>query len=176
MQASNHPKHKSIVFLDKLADPHKLVDALKKAGMEERLDCKYILSDGTKPIDPNPWGDKSSEVTCLSTMWGSLADIMNILKHNPNIKWIHSFTAGVDKLISPEITNHSCAMTNAKGVFSPSLAEFAIFQMLWFEKHGALWQQQQQVVCTTSKWELLVTAISEASALSRRKEVLECAS
>ena len=46
----------------------------------------------------------------------------------PNLVWIHSLTAGLDHILPcPEISNNEdITLTNAKGVFSSTLAEYTM--------------------------------------------------
>lgn len=58
----------------------------------------------------------------------------NLLKNSPGVKWIHTKMAGVERLLSDPIKCHPSKLTNAQGVYADSLAEFAIFGMLYFAK------------------------------------------
>lgn len=49
-------------------------------------------------------------------------------------KWVHSLSAGVENALIPEFVNSPVPLTNARGVFAPSLAEFVILGMLYFYK------------------------------------------
>lgn len=51
-----------------------------------------------------------------------------------NLKWMHTITAGIDSLCTKEIIESDVVLTNAKGVFSNSLAEFALFSCNYFAK------------------------------------------
>jgi phosphoglycerate dehydrogenase-like enzyme len=51
-----------------------------------------------------------------------------------NLKWIHSLSAGVEAMVSPEVLASPIPLTNGKGVFRDSLAEFTIGAMLFFAK------------------------------------------
>jgi phosphoglycerate dehydrogenase-like enzyme len=53
----------------------------------------------------------------------------------PFLCWIHSITAGVEHLLCPEIIdNPDITLTNARTVFSHSLAEYVILSCLYFAK------------------------------------------
>lgn len=52
-----------------------------------------------------------------------------------NVRWVHSLSAGVEKMLFPELATSSVPLTNAKGVFKRSLAEFAVLGMLYFSKN-----------------------------------------
>jgi phosphoglycerate dehydrogenase-like enzyme len=49
-------------------------------------------------------------------------------------KWLHSFTAGMESVLFPELIASSIPVSNAKGVFGRSLGEFAIASALYFAK------------------------------------------
>ena len=51
-----------------------------------------------------------------------------------SLKWIHSLSAGVENLVFPELRTSPIPLTNARGVYKKSLAEFAILGMLFFAK------------------------------------------
>jgi phosphoglycerate dehydrogenase-like enzyme len=50
------------------------------------------------------------------------------------VKWVHSLSAGVESALIPEFVSSPVLLTNARGVFAPSLAEFVILGMLYFYK------------------------------------------
>lgn len=55
----------------------------------------------------------------------------------PNLKkvrWIHSLSAGVENTLFPELIESNVPVTNARGVFAPSLGEFTIASVLFFAK------------------------------------------
>eukprot|EP00931_Biecheleriopsis_adriatica_P094723 TRINITY_DN68352_c0_g1_i1.p1 TRINITY_DN68352_c0_g1~~TRINITY_DN68352_c0_g1_i1.p1 ORF type:complete len:340 (+),score=65.40 TRINITY_DN68352_c0_g1_i1:63-1082(+) len=73
----------------------------------------------------------------------------------PNVRWIHSMAAGVDTLVpvinslprGPEVP-----VTNAKGAFSSSLAEYALAAMLHFNKQIPRLQSNR----TTKTWDRFI--------------------
>jgi phosphoglycerate dehydrogenase-like enzyme len=76
---------------------------------------------------------------------GNSKTLPDIINHMPFVVWIHSITAGVDHLLCPEITdNEEIILTNAKGVFSPSLAEYTMGAILHFAKNVPRLMKQQQ--------------------------------
>lgn len=50
------------------------------------------------------------------------------------VRWIHSLSAGVEKTLFPELVESPAVLTNARGVFSRALAEFALASILFFAK------------------------------------------
>ena len=65
------------------------------------------------------------------------------------MKWIHALSAGVEKVLSPELIACPAPLTNGRGVFGPALAEFAIAAMLYFAKDFRRLLRQQQA----ARWE-----------------------
>ncbi len=50
------------------------------------------------------------------------------------LKWVHSLSAGVENILSPELIESPVPLTNGRGVFRRSLSEFTIGAMLFFAK------------------------------------------
>jgi phosphoglycerate dehydrogenase-like enzyme len=50
------------------------------------------------------------------------------------VQWVHSLSAGVENTLSPELLESPVPLTNARGVFKDSLAEWAIAAALFFAK------------------------------------------
>lgn len=67
----------------------------------------------------------------------------------PNVKWVHSMAAGLDTVLFPELIASPVPLTNSRGVFANSLAEFAISGMLWFAKELNRMRRQQ----VEGRWE-----------------------
>lgn len=88
---------------------------------------------------------------------GSAALIAELWKYCPKVRWVHSLSAGVETLV-PVINSLPGAseipVTNAKGAFSWSLAEFAIAAMLHFNKQIPRLQEQK----ATRTWDKFIMA------------------
>ena len=89
------------------------------------------------------------------------------------VRWIHSLSAGVEKMLFPELAESPVPMTNAKGVFKRSLAEFAVLGMLYFSKRVPLllaqqrecrWEQFYVTGCPNAECRLSATEKSGESA------------
>jgi len=61
-------------------------------------------------------------------------DVPSLWRHAQSIRWIHSLSAGVEKLLFPELIESAVPLTNARGVFKRSLAEFAVLGILFHTK------------------------------------------
>ena len=53
---------------------------------------------------------------------------------SPNVRWVHSRSAGLDTVLFPELIESPVPLTNGRGVFSQSLGEFALGAVLYFAK------------------------------------------
>jgi phosphoglycerate dehydrogenase-like enzyme len=53
---------------------------------------------------------------------------------SPRVRWVHSRAAGVDGLLFPALVESPVPLTNSRGVFSHSLAEFVIAAVFFFER------------------------------------------
>eukprot|EP01052_Picozoa_sp_SAG31_P061213 SAG31_NODE_20314_length_578_cov_0.701461_1_plen_92_part_00 len=68
---------------------------------------------------------------------GSVDTLKDMWPHLPNVKWVHSFFAGVDALapvIGPRLLERQVPLTNGRGAFSSSLAEYVLAAVLHFNK------------------------------------------
>ena len=81
---------------------------------------------------------------------GNAITLTEIIKEMPFLEWIHSITAGVDHIMCPAISeNDEIVLTNAKGVFSSSLAEYVMTACSFFAKNVPRLRSQQK----DKKWE-----------------------
>jgi phosphoglycerate dehydrogenase-like enzyme len=67
--------------------------------------------------------------------WAGSRDLLrSVFLSAPNVRWVHSRSAGLDKVLFPELVESAVPLTNGSGVFSASLGEFALTAMLFFAK------------------------------------------
>lgn len=89
--------------------------------------------------------DTLQKVTVLFNVCGTKDTLPEILSLLPNVDWIHSIYAGLDKLLYDElINNEKITITNAKGIYSSTLAEYTMAAILHFAKNIPRLQRQQQ--------------------------------
>ena len=62
----------------------------------------------------------------------------------PRVRWVHSWATGVDGFLFPALVESDAVLTNTRGVYSGSLAEFAIGAMLYFAKDFARMKRSQR--------------------------------
>jgi phosphoglycerate dehydrogenase-like enzyme len=48
------------------------------------------------------------------------------------VRWVHALSAGVEKLLSPEIVESSVPLTNGRGLYQRTLGEWIVAAMLYF--------------------------------------------
>jgi len=60
------------------------------------------------------------------------------------LRWMHVLWAGVEKILFPELIESPVPLTNGKGVFGDSLAQFALAAMLFYAKDFRRLLRQQQ--------------------------------
>jgi phosphoglycerate dehydrogenase-like enzyme len=65
---------------------------------------------------------------------GSLALLREVFLMSRRVRWIHSRSAGLEQTLFPELIESEVIVTNGRGVFSPSLGEFALAAILYFAK------------------------------------------
>jgi phosphoglycerate dehydrogenase-like enzyme len=71
-------------------------------------------------------------------LWTGLAgpevDLERLWTWATALRWIHCLSAGVEKILFPALLESSIPLTNARGVFKRSLAEFAVLGILYHSK------------------------------------------
>ncbi len=53
-----------------------------------------------------------------------------LLARTPRLAWVHSATAGVERVLTPASRQRSLVITNARGVFSQPIAEYVLMMIL----------------------------------------------
>ena len=74
----------------------------------------------------------------IAVQMGSIAPqvIEHQILNNPNLKWVHSLSAGIDGYVAKQVFRDSpIPLTNAKGAFSAVLGEFVALGVLFNTKH-----------------------------------------
>jgi phosphoglycerate dehydrogenase-like enzyme len=70
----------------------------------------------------------------LLDCWAGPTRIVSALQRAPGLRWIHARSAGIDRVLVPEVVAHPAVVTNGRGAFSPALAEFVLAALLFFAK------------------------------------------
>ncbi|KAG2433121.1 hypothetical protein HYH02_012823 [Chlamydomonas schloesseri] len=80
---------------------------------------------------------------------GKRDDIRALWPRLTHLTWMHSASAGLEHLLFPELVEGPVTLTNAKGVYSHSLAEYCLTACNWFAKDLPRLRRQQ----SEAKWE-----------------------
>jgi phosphoglycerate dehydrogenase-like enzyme len=70
----------------------------------------------------------------LLDCWTGPTRLAATVRRAPGLRWLHARSAGVDRVIVPEVLDHPLVLTNGRGVFSAALAEFVLAALLFFAK------------------------------------------
>ena len=86
------------------------------------------------PISPEGLvhGDEAvlgtAEVLARGNMAAAVLD--HLISRAPRLRWVHSFLAGIDRVVTPLTRDRGLTVTNARGVFSPPIAEYVVMMCL----------------------------------------------
>jgi len=83
-------------------------------------------------------------------LWSASRELLQqVFALAPRARWVHSRSAGVDTLLFPALVDSPVLVTNSRGVYSRSLAEFVALSVLFFAKNLHRMQRNQ----TAGRWE-----------------------
>ena len=80
------------------------------------------------------FGRGARDATVMLNWSGSLGLLRAVFGMCPNLRWVHSRSAGLERTLFPELIERPVPLTNGSGVFSPALAEFVLGAILYFAK------------------------------------------
>jgi phosphoglycerate dehydrogenase-like enzyme len=116
---------------------------------------------GLRTLEPAPPGvrfvigwepeafDGAPAPDALLDCWAGPTRLASVLRRAPALPWVHSRSAGLDRVLVPELVGGPALLTNGRGVFGPALAEFAIAALLFFAKDLRRLVEAQRA----SRWE-----------------------
>jgi phosphoglycerate dehydrogenase-like enzyme len=91
----------------------------------------------------------SAEVILLPGAAPKIVRLPEVWQQARSVRWVHSLAAGVEKVLFPALVASDVPLTNARGVYRRSLAEFAVLGVLYhYKKVRRLVECQRQ-----SKWD-----------------------
>ncbi len=95
----------------------------------EGVRCVRIAADGRIHGDLDETAVfESAEVLLLGAVPASVLD--HLVARAPNLRWIHSASAGVDRVTTAAVRQRGLTVTNARGVFSRPIAEYVVMMAL----------------------------------------------
>ena len=88
-------------------------------------------------------------------LWG-FQDIEPLLQNAPHVRWVHSLSDGVEKLLTPSMLSRPIVLTNSHGVHDKSVSEHAMALLLsWFHKIPDITHQKDARIWKRPKAEML---------------------
>ncbi len=89
---------------------------------------RVVVGDTPEAFDGQP----SADAILVCSMGREL--LHAVLPKAPAARWVHSRSAGIEGIVFPGLAESGVTVTNGRGVFSPSLAEWVIGAVLYFAK------------------------------------------
>ena len=86
-----------------------------------------------------------AEVIVFSGDTAKALNFPQIWQRARSTRWVHSLTAGVEKILFPALIDSPVPLTNSRGVYKRSLAEFAVLGILYHYKRLPLLLHQQRL-------------------------------
>ena len=115
-----------------IADPQD--DANKRLYKEDLPDGAKIIAIGSQMSDFDVPKLKDEKANVIFTSHPNSREPLSKLVQELPITWIHSRSAGIDYITSNDVASSAAVMTNAKGSFSSTLAEYTMMAISYFAK------------------------------------------
>jgi phosphoglycerate dehydrogenase-like enzyme len=100
-----------------------------RALLEDGQEVRYVFIDPSEPLAP---AAASVEVLFV---WGlGTSFLQENWRRFHRLRWIHSASAGVDRLLFPELAGGDVVLTSSRHIFDRAMAEYSIGLMLALAK------------------------------------------
>ena len=97
------------------------------ASIEELVEIKKAKTpQEARPLIP--------EAEIIFAWEGSSRWLRDTLASATKLRWIQNSSAGLERLLFPELIESSITITNGRGLYAPALAEFVMLSALYFSK------------------------------------------
>src|SRR6201999_3013245 len=93
--------------------------------------CETLVSDNESEL--RQW-IAAAEVVLYRGISGKTLTASDLWQQAGTARWVHSLAAGVEHLLSSGLRSSDIQLTNSRGVFKRSLAEFAVLGILFHYK------------------------------------------
>jgi phosphoglycerate dehydrogenase-like enzyme len=94
-------------------------------------------------VDSAPTDEQLARASVLYIWDHRFVDLASLLRRTDELRWVHAASVGVNRLICPELA--SVTLTNSRGVFDTSIAEWVLAAVLAHVKGlGATWALQRE--------------------------------
>jgi phosphoglycerate dehydrogenase-like enzyme len=125
----------------KLVLPDHLVEDLRDPVCHIAPDCELVPITSEGDV-----GGELDDAEVLFLRWGIGQEaFQRLVASVPNLRWIHTTSAGVDHVLFPKLAEFDVALTNASGVFNVPIAETVLAYMLAVVKRLPQFLDQQRV-------------------------------
>jgi phosphoglycerate dehydrogenase-like enzyme len=97
------------------------------------LDAIAAASPGSRLVSVSLEGLADSDLNDVEVLLrGPLPTLVfdRLLARCPRLRWVHSATAGVERVLTPAAIERGLLITNARGVFSEPIAEYVLMMIL----------------------------------------------
>ncbi len=89
---------------------------------------RFVVGHGAEAFE------SADQPEVLLDCWAGPQRLAAVLAKAPRLRWIHSRSAGLERVLVPEVVDHPAVVTAGRGVFSAALAEFVAAALLFFAK------------------------------------------
>jgi phosphoglycerate dehydrogenase-like enzyme len=103
-------------------------DLVARIEAVDGVRCARIAADGRIHGDADETAFGDAEVLLLGSVPASVLD--HVVARSPRLRWIHSASAGVDRVTTAAVRERGLLVTNARGVFSRPIAEYVVMMSL----------------------------------------------
>jgi phosphoglycerate dehydrogenase-like enzyme len=100
-------------------------------------------------IDEEHAKKHAADADAILTDMGRAKLLQAVIPAAPKLRWIHSISAGVEGMMFPEMHATPAPLTNGRGAYKRSLAEFVIYGCMFFAKDTRRLLRQQ----AEGRWE-----------------------
>ncbi|HEX6290991.1 MAG TPA: D-2-hydroxyacid dehydrogenase [Herpetosiphonaceae bacterium] len=116
-----------------------IADRVRERAAELGLPVELVIvaRDGSLATDA-----RQAEVFFRSHIANEVYE--RVLASAPQVRWVHTASAGVDGLLSDALTDRKITFTNSAGVYATPIAEWVLHALLMIVKHGPQMLAAQQ--------------------------------
>jgi phosphoglycerate dehydrogenase-like enzyme len=103
---------------------------------DESLDALEPAPEGVRFLvgaEPEEFGG-APHPDVVFDCWSGPRRVAGVLARVPDLEWFHARSAGLEGVLVPELVASPAVVTNGRGAFSHSLAEFVVAALLFFLK------------------------------------------
>ena len=116
--------------------PHPVVVWVLAQSGDASLDVLHPAPEGVRLVsgaEPEEF-DGAPRPDVVFDCWSGPRRVAGVLARVPDLGWFHARSAGLEGVLVPELVASPAVVTNGRGAFSRSLAEFVLAALLYFTK------------------------------------------